>query len=110
MRDIVEFLAQKEIICRRFEAVDVKTLESRKRLEIYRGVDIKGYYCMIIVLRKKSRILIKEAKELEELHYRLEQKMQVKIKRIYLLYKAPLCSKALSWLKERTWRIFELES
>ncbi len=110
MKEIVEFLAQKKIICRRFETVDPKKLNTRKRLEIYRGVDTKNYYCMVIVLKKKSRILIKEAQELEELHQRLEQKMQVKITRTYLLYDAPLCSKASSWLKERAWKIFELKS
>jgi len=63
----------------------------------------------VMVLRKKSRILRKEAEELEELHRRLEEKMEAKIKRCFLLYEAPLCSKAATWLKERGWRLFVLK-
>ena len=109
MKEIVEFLAGEGILCRRFEGVEPKKLGSRKRVQIYRGVDTEGYYCLVMVLRKKSRILRKEAEELEELHRRLEEKMEAKIKRCFLLYEAPLCSKAATWLKERGWRLFALK-
>jgi hypothetical protein len=108
VKEIVEFLATKGVVCRRFEPVEPKKLGSRKRLEIYRGVGTDDYYCMVLVLRKKSRILRREAEELEELHHRLEEKMEAKIKRLYLLYDAPLCSRAAAWLTERGWRIFPL--
>ncbi len=108
MKEIVEFLAGEGILCRRFEGVEPKKLGSRKRVEIYRGVDTEGYYCLVIILRKKSRILRKEAEEFEELHRRLETKMEARIKRCFLLYEAPLCSKAAAWLREKGWRIFAL--
>ena len=108
MKEIVEFLAGRGILCPRFEVVEPRKLESRKRVEIYRGVDREGYYCLVMVLRKKSRILSKEAEELETLHRRLEAKMEARIKRCYLLYDAPLCSKAAAWLREKGWKIFPL--
>jgi hypothetical protein len=109
MKEIVEFLAAHKIICRRLEALQPKELGSRKRLELYRGVDTDDYYCLMMIVRKKSRILRKEAKEFEELHRRLEQKMGARIKRLYLLYDAPICSKAAAWLREKGWRLLALE-
>jgi hypothetical protein len=109
MKELVEHLASRGILCRRLERVEPKKLGTRKRVEIYRGIETDDYYCLVIVLRKKSRILRKEAEELEELHCRLEEKMGAKIKRSYLLYGAPLCSKAAAWLRERGWRLFPLD-
>jgi hypothetical protein len=108
MKELVEHLASRGIVCRRLERVEPKKLGTRKRVEIYRGIETDDYYCLVLVLRKKSRILQKEAEELEELHRRLEEKMGAKIKRSYLLYDAPFCSKAAAWLRERGWRIFPL--
>ncbi|ADV47303.1 hypothetical protein [Nitratifractor salsuginis] len=108
MKNLVEYLASSGVICRRLEEVTPQQLGSRKRVKIYRGVGTDDYYCMILVLRKKSRILRKEAEELEELHRRLEEKMKAKVKKLYLLYHAPLCSKAKAWLSERGWRLMAL--
>ncbi|WP_456391943.1 hypothetical protein [Nitratifractor sp.] len=109
MKTIVETLAKRGIVCKRLEPLSPKELGSRKRVEIYRGVERDDYYCMVMVVRKKSRILRKETEEFEELHRRLEAKIEAKIKRRYLLLDAPICSKAAEALKERGWRIFPLE-
>ena len=109
MKSVVELLASKGILCRRFEKVEPKKLESRKRVEIYRGVETDDYYCMVIVARNKSRILRKEASEYIELHRRLEEKMGAKVKRRYLLYDAPLCSKAAAMLEEAGWKLIPIE-
>ncbi len=106
MKDIVEILASHGVVCKRLEELSPKVLGSRKRVLIYRGVEIDQYFCFVIVVKKKSRILHKEAREFDELHRRLEQKMEAKIKRLYLIYDAPLCSKAASWLEALGWRLF----
>ena len=108
VKEIVELMAREGIVCRRFEAVEPHKLGTRKRIAIYRGVDTERYYCLAIVTRKKSRILRKEAEFFEELRRRLGEKMETKIKRAYLLYDAPFCSKASAWLAERGWRLFAL--
>lgn len=106
MKEIVELLAKRGVVCRRLEPVAPRELGSRKRAEIYLGVDTDDYYCMVILLRKKSRILRKEAEELMELHRRLEERHGGVIRRRYLLYDAPLCSKAAALLREKGWRVF----
>jgi len=109
VKAIVEFLSSKGIVCRRLESVEPRELGSRKRVEIYRGVGVDDYYCMVMVLKKKSRVLQKEARELMELHRRMEERMEAAVKRRYLLIQAPLCSKAKHLLEEEGWRVFRLE-
>ncbi len=109
MKELVEYLSKKKIVCKRLETVAPKELESRKRVGVYRGVGIDGYYCSVFLLRKKSRVLRKEAEELMELQRRLAQKIDAVIKRNYLLYDAPICSKAKAFLEEKGWKVYPLE-
>jgi hypothetical protein len=108
MREVVERLAKRGVVCRRLERVEPRELGSRKRAEIYLGVATDDYYCMVIALRKKSRIVQKEARELMELHRRLEAKHAGAVTRRYLLFDAPLCSKAKRLLEEKGWKVFSL--
>jgi hypothetical protein len=106
MKEIVELLADRGILCRRLERVEPRELGSRKRVEIYEGTATDDYFCMVMVLRKKSRVLQKEARELLDLHRKLEEKKEARIKRRYLLIDAPLCSRAATLLEEAGWKIF----
>jgi len=105
MREIVDYYRAKGIIFRSLKPINLKDLGSRKKVSIYLGVDLKGYYSMIMLIDKKSRILRKEAKELMDLHYSLERFMGTKILKKYILIKAPLCSKAKMILEENSWKV-----
>jgi hypothetical protein len=108
MKEIVELLARRRVLCRRLDRVEPRELGSRKRVEIFEGTATDDYYCLVMVLRKKSRVLQKEARELLALHRKLEEKKEAKILRRYLLIDAPLCSKAAALLEEAGWRIFRM--
>ena len=108
MREVVETLAKRGIVCRRLDRVEPRELGSRKRVEIYTGVGTDAYYCLVIAIRKKSRILGKEAEELMTLHRRFEEKLGAVVKRRYLLFDAPLCSQAKSLLERKGWKIYPL--
>ena len=108
MKEIVELLAQRRVLCRRLDRVEPRELGSRKRVEIFEGAAPDDYYCMVMVLRKKSRILQKEARELLALHHKLEEKNGAKIKRCYLVIDAPFCSKAAAVLEGAGWKIFRI--
>ena len=88
--------------------VDLKKLGTRKKILYYLGVDMQGYYTTILVVRKKSRILRKEAEIFVTLHDRLESEIGSKIKKKYLLLEAPICSKAKLFLEEKGWHVEEL--
>ena len=105
MKELSEILIQKEILCPKLETILPKELGSRKKLKIYFGVDSKSYYCLILVVSKKSRILKKEAMEFEELWERIKKLKDTNIKKKYLFLKAPICSKAKALLEELGWRV-----
>jgi hypothetical protein len=108
MKKVVEYLMEQGILCRSMKQIEPKELGSRKRAEIYLGVDRKNYYCIIIYLSKKSRILKKEADELIGLEKKAEKYNRSRILKKYLLADAPICSKASAHLEESGWKVFRL--
>ena len=107
MKEIIEFLQTKNLIFKSFKGIQPKVLGSRKKVDIYLGVDLKGYYAVVMQLSKKSRVLQKEAVELMGLHEKLEKLQDTKITKKYVIIKAPLCSKAKALLQENGWIVWE---
>jgi len=107
MKEIVEFLQQKNIIFKSLKEVVPKEIGSRKKIALYVGVDLKDYYTLVMLLEKRSRVLQKEAKELMVLHEKLEKYIDSKINKKYIIIKAPLCSKAKALLEEEGWKVWQ---
>lgn len=106
MKNLVEYLNHKNIIFKSLKGITPKELGSRKKVSLYIGVDLKGYYALVMDLEKKSRVLRKEAEELMLLHEKAELYIDTKITKKYIVIKAPLCSKAKLLLEERGWKVW----
>lgn len=106
MKLIVEFLNHKNIIFKSFKEILPKALGSRKKVALYLGIDLKGYYALVMVLEKKSRVVRKEAEELIVLHEKVESYIESKVTKKYIMIKAPLCSKAKAMLEEKGWKVW----
>ncbi|MCW8821158.1 MAG: hypothetical protein OQK45_02940 [Sulfurovum sp.] len=106
MKALVDYLNHKNIIFKSLEEIMPKELGSRKKISLYLGVDMKGYYALVMHIEKKSRVLRKEAGELMLLHEKLEKYMNSKITKKYILIKAPLCSHAKAVLEENVWKVW----
>ena len=106
MKEIVNILQEKKLLFKKLTPIDVKTLGSRKKIDIYLGVDLKKYYASIIHVSKKSRILSKEALELMEFHTKLEVLNESKINKKFIYIQAPLCSKAKVLFEEAKWTVW----
>jgi len=107
MKEIVEFLQSKKLVFKSLKPVAPKALGSRKKVSIWLGVDLQGYYADVMWLEKKSRVLRKEAQALMGLHEKLERYIDSRINKKYIVIKAPLCSKAKALLEEHGWKVFE---
>lgn len=107
MKEIVEYLRDKNIICKTLKEVTSKELGSRKKIQLYVGVNLKGYYCSVMAIEKKSRVLRKEAGELMALHEKLEAYQDTKILTRYIRIRAPLCSHAKAMLEENGWKVWD---
>ena len=106
MKETVEYLQKKNLIFKSLKEVTPKELGSRKKIELYLGINLKGYYALVMNVEKKSRVLRKEAGELMALHEKLEKYIDSKIMKKYMIIKAPLCSKAKALLEENGWKIW----
>lgn len=106
MKEIVDLLQEKKLLFKSLSPIDIKSLGSRKKIDIYLGVDLKKYYGCVFHIKKKSRVLKKEALEFIELHKKLEVLNDSKIKNKYIYIEAPLCSKAKALLKEEKWSVW----
>ncbi|MBD3792883.1 MAG: hypothetical protein IE889_01815 [Campylobacterales bacterium] len=103
MKEIVDKLQEHKLLFKSLRPISVKELGSRKKIDLYLGVDTKKYYACIIHIVKKSRILQKEAQELMAFHKALEAHNESVIKKKYIYIQAPLCSKAKALLEENGW-------
>ncbi len=108
MKEIVELLLKRNMIFKKLHPIDKKALGTRKKIEIYEGVDLHSNYVAIFYLRQKSRFLRKNAEELEGLLEKLKRLQDHNFKKRLLLYEMPLCSKAKAMLKERGWRLIDV--
>ncbi len=109
MKEIVEYLQQKNIIFKSLKEIMPKELGSRKKVKLYLGIDLKGYYALVMNVEKKSRVLRKEAGELLVLHEKLERYIDSKVTKKYIIIKAPLCSHAKAMLEEHGWKVMSVQ-
>jgi len=106
MKELVEYLNQKNIIFKSLKEILPKELGSRKKVSLYVGIDLKGYYALVMQVEKKSRVLQKEAGEFLALHEKLESYIDSKVTKKYIIINAPLCSKAKALLEENGWKVW----
>lgn len=107
MKALVEYLNHKNIIFKSLQEIMPKELGSRKKVALHLGVDLKGYYALVMEVEKKSRVVRKEAGELMLLHEKLETYIGSKITKKYIIIKAPLCSHAKAMLEEKGWKVWD---
>jgi len=110
MKEIVEKMQAKHLICKTLESLEPKVLGSRKKVGLYVGVDLKKFYCIVMHLCKKSRVLRKEVETLLALHEQMESYKKTKIIKKYIWIQAPLCSKAKALLEENGWKVWHDEN
>jgi hypothetical protein len=90
------------------ESIDKKSLGTRKKVDIYEGIDLKGYFISIFVLEQKSRFLKKNASEFEILYERLKTLQDHNYKKKLFFYKMPFCSLAQKQMKEFGWKLIKI--
>jgi hypothetical protein len=102
MNELNDFLFQNNIVLKEIENITPKT---RKKIEVYLGVDMKNSYYLIVKLNKKSRFLMKDAKELLEFLSQIDRIKDInfKYKKRVLILSGEICSKTKEFLSK--WRI-----
>ena len=105
IKKVLEPLQSRGYLFKRFEPFSLKTIGSRKRIEVYHGVDLQNRYTLVFIVKKKSRVLQKEAREWMEIVSKIENHYGYRIMQNILVIGAPLCSKARNLLEREGWSI-----
>ncbi len=106
MKRVTEFLASKGFLFSDFKVIYPSQLESRKKIEIYSGCDIKKQFVSVFVVEQKARFILKNAKELELLRDRLKLLEDHNFKVNLLLIAGEICSKSIKELESDNWKIY----
>jgi hypothetical protein len=94
-KEIVEILQQKNILCKELKKIDLK----KRKISLFQGVDLKDFFCCVVVWERKSKFLTKDIETLNEILPQINFRYKKKI----LLIKAQMCKKTKEKLKD--WRI-----
>ena len=103
MKYIVERLGKKKIIHKSFQKIDLKSLNSRKKIDLYLGIRVDKFYTIVIYINRKSKVVTKDTKDYFQLHKKLEEYNSSKILKKYIIIDSSLCSKAKERLLENGW-------
>jgi len=96
MKEVLDILIKNKILCKELQPIKLNT---KKKLKVYLGVNIKNEYCFILQINKKTRILKKDIEE----YFKILPEINFRYKKKILITNAPICSKSKELLKE--WRI-----
>lgn len=105
MKHVVEKMAQAGVLYKKVEPIDTKLLKIRSRVEIYKALDLKRYFALIISVKQKSRILSKDVQKFEDILKKCVLYCDHNFKYKHLLIDAPLCSKAKANLEKLGWKV-----
>ncbi len=105
MKTLIEYFSKQGVLFKSLHMIDKTLLNTRKKISIYTATDIKGNYHSIFIIKQKSRFLIKNSLEIEEIDSRLQRLENHNFKYKHLIIGKAICSKASNYLKQRGWSI-----
>lgn len=89
-----------KILLPKFAALDIPLLRKKRSLRAWLGVDMSGYYVLVLLRNASSRLLVKEALLFVDAKNEVEEIRQHSVKRLIFFYKGQACSKALKLLSQ----------
>lgn len=105
MRDeIYQIFQAHNIVLKNLRWIDVSEFSKKRTLKFAVGVDLKGFYTMVVLRFAKARFLIKELEDIRQIYEQIEINLDTKIKKSIILYNSEICSKTQKALKDMGWK------
>ncbi|QCD44741.1 hypothetical protein [Campylobacter mucosalis] len=104
---ICAIFESKKLILKDLKRLETSKFSRSKTLEIFLGVDLKGYYTLVFIRNAKTRFLKKDSDALNEICANIEKSYDFNIKKRVLFYKSEICSKAIKALESGDWRCYD---
>ena len=105
MKLLIDYFSNRGVLFKFLKQIDKTLLNTRKKVTIYTATDINSNYHSIYKIEQKSRFLLKNSMELEELDSKLQRLENHNFKYKHLIIGKAICSKAKNYLKQRGWEI-----
>jgi hypothetical protein len=105
MNDLTNLLLKKVGIYREFESIDLKQVNINKRIDFYRGINLKYHYHAIFVNQNQTPLSNKGVDELNIIFNLLKDFLEHEFKKKILILKVKVSKKVEEKLKLYKWRI-----
>jgi len=96
LKNLTDLLRKNNILCKK---LDPYPLNTKKKIKAFLGVNLKGEYCFVLEVDRKTKLLKKDI----EFLISLLPDINFRYKKVILILKAPICNKAKELIKD--WRI-----
>lgn len=104
---VVELFSDKKILLRNLQHVELGKITKIRTLDCYFGINLKSFYQIVFIRNAKSRLIKKDAINLNQIVAILEQNFDTAIKKRTLFYSSEICSKAKNELKNTGWTCYD---
>ncbi len=108
MKEVVELFRKHELLFKELTPLDLPKFGIKKRVKLFKGIDLQNRYTLLMLTERKSRFLQKDAISFEEIAKKIEDGLDHAFAKKFLFIKAPLCSKAKEWLQKRGYHVIAL--
>jgi len=106
MQAVVDSLRKKGKIYKNMLEIKPKDLGIRNKITIYKATDLNGYFWIIIAIKQKTRLLLKDVEKYENIFVKAVNYCEHNFKHKVLFVDAPICSKAKESFKKHSWKIY----
>lgn len=103
---MVEYFATKKVLFTRLNRIEPPQLHVRKKIEIFYGTDKNQNYHSIYVLKQKSRFLMQNAHDIEQIDFLLQDFAGHNFKYKNILFHCAICSKSKQFLSQKGWSFY----
>lgn len=105
MKDkIYQVLAQNNIALKNLQWLELGKITSKKTLVAVVGVDSKSNYWLLFFRFAKARFLQKEFLEILQIANKINENLEINIKKHRIFYLSEVCSKTLNLMKENGYK------
>lgn len=106
-KEIIKLFVQRKILLRNLQDIDLGVITTKRCYKCYLGIDLKGFYTILIIRNAKSKFLAKDFTFLKEIYAFICKKTGISIKKLIFFYNSEICSKVLKLFGENGWKAYD---